>query len=87
MLKHKIETKRSQTRDMKSQSTNDAAHAIVQAELDQRDARIAALKAARLEKESHSVIPGQQSRKTMLLRQNANAAPMLKHTSARSRGR
>ena len=44
--------------------------------------RDAALKAARLEKESHSVIPGQQSRKTMLLRQNANAAPMLRKLSS-----
>lgn len=86
MLNHKIENRRSQSRDMKSQSTNDAARAIVQAELDQRDARILALKAARLEIEGRGVPQG-PSRAATLLRQNAQSGPKLKQTSARSRGR
>lgn len=87
MLSHKLKTSRSQTRDMKSQSTNEAARAIVQAELDQRDARIAVLKAVRLENEARNVIPGQQSRAAILLRKNAHTGPKLKGASARSRGR
>lgn len=87
MLNHKIENRRSQTRDMKSQFTSDAARAIVQAELDQRDARIIALKAARIENEGRGMPQGQPSRAATLLRQNAQSAPKLKHTSARSRGR
>ena len=87
MLNHKIKIAKSQTRDMKNQSTSDAARAIVQAELDQRDARILALKSARIGNEGGATAPGQQSRATVLLRQNAQASPKLKQTSARSRGR
>ena len=87
MLNHKIENRRSQSRDMKSQSTSDAARAIVQAELDQRDARISALKAARMEIEGRGMPQGQPSRASAILRQNAQSAPKLKHKSARSRGR
>jgi hypothetical protein len=87
MLNHKIETRRSQSRDMKIQSTSDAARAIVQAELDRRDAHILALKAARIENEGRGMPQSGQSRAATLLHQNARSAPKLKQTSARSRGR
>jgi len=87
MLNQKIKTSKSQTREMRSESTNEAARAIIQAELDQRDARIETLKAARIEKETRNVIFGRESRGAALLRQNAQAAPKLKGASARSRGR
>ena len=86
MLNHKIENRRSQSRDTKSEATNEAARAIVQAELDQRDARILSLKAARIEQENRGAPQG-PSRASVLLRQNAQSAPKLKQTSARSRGR